>query len=51
MGFEPSARLLVLIKRVQMIKIHYPPGFDVLAERVMNLHHCTPLINEIAALS
>ena len=39
MGYEPSARLLFLIKRVQMMKSHYPLGFDVLAEGVMDLHH------------
>ena len=32
-----------LVKRLQVIKIHYPPGFDVLAERVTNPDHLYPL--------
>ena len=45
MGFETSARLLVLIKRVHVIKIHYPFGFDVLAlaERLTKLDRLYPL--------
>ena len=28
-GLEPSERLLVLYKRVQIVMTHYPPGFGV----------------------
>ena len=30
-GIEPPARLLVLIKGVKIVMIHYPPSYDVRA--------------------
>ena len=39
-GIEPSsARLLALIKWVQIVMIHYPLGFDVIAEWVVDHHY------------
>ena len=42
-GIATSARILVLIKRVQIVMIHYPLGYDVKAERVVNHHYLYPL--------
>ena len=44
-GFDPSARLLLLIKRAEygkIIMICYSLGFDDLAGRAMNLHDLYP---------
>ena len=32
-----------MIERVQIVMIHYPLGYDVKAERVVNHHYLYPL--------